>query len=32
MAVLRTIEDFGRGCAVVVMKPFPLQLELQGEP
>lgn len=27
MALLRTIEDFGRGCAVAVMKPFPLQLE-----
>ena len=27
MAVLRTIEDFGRGCAVAIMKPFPLQLE-----
>ena len=25
-AVLRVIEDFGRGCAVAVMKPFPLQL------
>jgi hypothetical protein len=25
-AVLRIIEDFGRGCAIAVMKPFPLQL------
>jgi hypothetical protein len=25
-AVLRIIEDFGGGCAIAVMKPFPLQL------
>ncbi|MBS2014028.1 MAG: hypothetical protein JST00_14155 [Deltaproteobacteria bacterium] len=31
MAALRVIEDFGSGCALAVMKPFPLQLEGAGD-